>query len=310
MLPTKKNVETVKPIGLKAKLRKYPLVFNFFKAIRNTPFLKDLFWVLLKKISEIRSGQFLKKSSPEKSLIEIRKDVFKDYYQKVDLFITPSAFLAKEAIDFGLSKEKVMIIRHGIPTLSKNTKISKKTYNKKSKINFGFASHITEDKGFFLLIHNFEKLLKEYSNIQLSIYGSYDKNDKLIKKTLATLKKPIVYGGVYDSRDTDKIFSKLDVLIVPSLWNEIYGLVVDEAFLNNIPVIVSNKGAMLERVTDGKNGFIFNPNKRNDLYERMKTISDNPVILNRLKGSIPKVKSMERYSTELEKVYKGILDKR
>lgn len=306
MVPPPKYVETIKPIGLKAKLRKYPLVFNALKAVRNTPVLKDIFWVLIKNISQIRSGQFLKR--PTKSHIEERNDLFRKYFEKVDVFISPSKFLAKEAIKFGIEKNKILVIPHGIPVADKNLKNIIKTYTKSSKINFGFTSHITEDKGFFRLLNDFERLSKKYKNIQLSIYGSYDKNDRVIKKALAGLNPPMHYQGIYDSKDTGKILNEIDVLVAPSLWNEIYGLVVDEALLYKTPVIISNRGGMPERVEDGKSGFIFNPEEKNSLYNKLGKIAEDPTVLNDLQKNLPKVKSIGKYSLEVEKIYKKLLD--
>lgn len=56
--------------------------------------------------------------------------------------------------------------------------------------------------------------------------------------------------------DMAAFFSKIDVLILPSLA-ESYGLVVLEAFAHNIPAVVfDDTGACVEFIINGKNGFV------------------------------------------------------
>jgi glycosyltransferase involved in cell wall biosynthesis len=307
IIQAREKIHAAEESSFKRKIKNYPKIFNFLKSIKNTAVFKVFFAVSQK----IKTMNFLAKGhsmAEEKSLIEIRWDIFKEHFKKVDIFISPSKFLAEEAHNFGIEKNKLVVIPHGIPGVEKNFKIIKSIYTKNSKINFGFTSHITEDKGFYLLTSEFKKLLKKYKNIQLSVYGSYDKKDKDIKKVLAGLNPPISYRGVYDSKDTGKILSKIDVLVVPSLWNEIYGLVVDEALLYKTPVIISNRGGMPERVENEKTGFIFNPDVKNSLYSKLERIAKNPIILNNIQKNLSGVKSIESYSFEIEKIYKKLLD--
>ncbi|KAK3940423.1 glycosyltransferase [Diplogelasinospora grovesii] len=48
------------------------------------------------------------------------------------------------------------------------------------------------------------------------------------------------------TRDTEEIWSRIKVLIVPSLWYEAWGIVITEAQLRGIPVIASDSGGLPE----------------------------------------------------------------
>jgi glycosyltransferase involved in cell wall biosynthesis len=67
-------------------------------------------------------------------------------------------------------------------------------------------------------------------------------------------------------------------LVFPSLWYETFGLVVSEAAARGVPAIVSDISAAAERVSDGRNGWIFRSGDQDDLTERMAITRGNAVV--------------------------------
>jgi glycosyltransferase involved in cell wall biosynthesis len=65
-------------------------------------------------------------------------------------------------------------------------------------------------------------------------------------------------------------------LVVPSVWPEMFGLVVIEAYAAGLPVIASRIGALSELVEDGITGLLVEPGDAKDLAEKMLWASANP----------------------------------
>jgi glycosyltransferase involved in cell wall biosynthesis len=58
-------------------------------------------------------------------------------------------------------------------------------------------------------------------------------------------------------------FSRIDVLVVPSVWEEPLGRVIYEGFAHGIPSVVANVGGMPEIVTPGHTGHVVEPGDAN-----------------------------------------------
>lgn len=309
-------MQILMPMTILGKIKN--LAYPTLHFVRHLPIIKQVATPFLdvyraKKYARIREkikNQERSSSSFKTHLISERWKVFQDHYKKVDMFISPSTFLAKRAINFGIDPNKIYVIPHGInPPKNFEKFINNKIYTKDSKITFGFLSHITKDKGFILLVKSFEKLALKYKNVKLVVYSGYDKKDKQISQAIQIVNKSenMEYKGPFKSEEIGKVFRSFDVAVVPSLWNEIYGLVIDESFLYKKPVIVSDRGGMPERVSGGTQGFIFDPSKASSLYQKMQLIAESPEILNSFAQNIPKVKPIDLYAAEIENYYKQLV---
>ncbi|MCX7680015.1 MAG: glycosyltransferase, partial [Spirochaetes bacterium] len=80
----------------------------------------------------------------------------------------------------------------------------------------------------------------------------------------------ITWLGYINQED---FFSRIDVLVVPSIWYENLPTVIIEACNHGIPVIASNIGGIPELVKDGVNGFLCEYNNIEDLKKKMVHIS-------------------------------------
>ncbi len=138
----------------------------------------------------------------------------------------------------------------------------------KPSVKFAFVGSIIKEKGIELLLESFNSFDNE-----LLIFGK-PKNPDYLNYLKGKYSQPnIKFLG---TRNPDKIFNCFDVLIVPSLWHEPFGRVVAESLSYGKPLIVSNRGALPSLIDIGKTGFVFNPEQRNDLTDKVRWFIDNP----------------------------------
>jgi glycosyltransferase involved in cell wall biosynthesis len=73
------------------------------------------------------------------------------------------------------------------------------------------------------------------------------------------------YKGTLNRDELIKLLPEYDFLILPSLFTEMYPLVIQEAFNTQLPVIASAAKGNMDVIKEGKNGFIFNYGDHKDL---------------------------------------------
>jgi glycosyltransferase involved in cell wall biosynthesis len=233
--------------------------------------------------------------------IKARRGHIQEICQKVDMFISPSQFLRKRYIDFGVPQERIKYLRHGI-----DAEPFKDFKRKKSdKLRFGFIGTILPAKGLHILIEAFNKI--RHRNPELRVYGKlspyrgFESYPRFIKKLARG--NNIRFMGQFHNRDVAGIFSGLDILVVPSIWYENSPLVIQEALMARTPVIASEIGGIPELIKDGYNGLLFQKGNVNQLYNRLRLITDNPSLIGLLGQNKSCVKTVKEQAIELEQIY-------
>lgn len=113
--------------------------------------------------------------------------------------------------------------------------------------------------------------------------------------------------------DPASFFKRVNLLVVPSLWNEPFGRVVIEACAHGVPVVASNRGGLTELVKDGANGFIFEPDSCDSLKVLLVRLASNAGLLEHLqRGAKAKVAncSPNAVASAYEHVFAKVIDRR
>ena len=95
--------------------------------------------------------------------------------------------------------------------------------------------------------------------------------------------KKIFFGG--DTAFTEKFKNlkneKIDIVILPSVSNESFGMILVEAMRSGKPIICSNFGGMKEVLINNYNGFFFDSGNPVSLYIQIKRFLSNKKLINK-----------------------------
>lgn len=221
--------------------------------------------------------------------------------QKVDIVIGISKFILEDHINHGYflnSQKKVIYNGFNIPSNKKKAK----QFDKNSIINFGFIGQINEAKGVELLMNSLQSL-KTLSNWKLFIAGKIKPEYKKILESILPNNR-VEYMGFTQPSD---FFLKINVLIVPSIWDEPFGRVVLEGITNNTVVLASNSGGIPELLKLNQS-YLFNPTK-SGLLQLLKKILSDPSVLNDFQFDIKETSlfSIERTSHTYLSVFNNLI---
>ena len=104
---------------------------------------------------------------------------------------------------------------------------------------------IQERKGLHLLVEALNDI--KFKNIVLNIYGDGDETYKK-KLIMKNTQKKFVLNFNKPVPDITKYLSLTDILVLPSIKFESFGMVLIEAMRQKVPVICSDSGGMKEIV--------------------------------------------------------------
>jgi glycosyltransferase involved in cell wall biosynthesis len=218
--------------------------------------------------------------------------------EAADLLITPSRFLRGRYAAFGVPESKLFVLPHGVGLDNLTGR------SEHAGIRIGCLSPLLRDKGVDLLVRAFRGVSNP--DARLEIRGPAP--DEVFARRLhrvAVLDERIGLGGGLPHDEVGGFLASLDLLVVPSRFEESFSLVAHEALAARVPVLASDAGALPEIVTEGLNGALFRPGSMADLQARLRELVDQPDRLAAL-NAFPTVKSMAAHAAELAALYRTL----
>jgi len=221
---------------------------------------------------ELWVGAFL--SSPKKNGIVIESSIFesqtsglKGFIKRIFIKRVTTAYVsgkAQKELALALGFKGVFKITKGVGIFNISNPPKFKQRNEVKR--FIYVGRLSKEKNLKYLINTFNDL----PALQLNIVGF----GVLEKELKSIAKNNIIFHGAIENAKLPIFYQSNDVFILPSI-SEPWGLVVEEALNNGLPVIVSNKvGCSTEIIQEDENGIIFQLNERDGLRKAIIKITD------------------------------------
>ncbi len=242
--------------------------------------------------SPVRCHQCFPSRSPEQFLM--RKMWFMQHLSVVDAYTCPSRFMIEHFVRWGIPREKIHHVTngqrvYGIPT----------TPPQGLKARFGFFGQFVDSKGIHVLLRAVRQLRAEgFTDFSVDLNG-----DNLryatpsIREEIETFlaeesrhppdERIVTLNGSYHVDELPSRMSRVDWCIVPSIWWEVFGLVISEAWMFGKPVICSNVGGPGERVINEVGGLHFQLGDHRSLARVMRRAASEEGLWERLRAGVP-----------------------
>jgi glycosyltransferase involved in cell wall biosynthesis len=144
-------------------------------------------------------------------------------------------------------------------------------------VTFIYVGRLRWGKGVDILLEAFRKLQRLcHEKTTLLFVGDGSEEGHLRQRCLKEGIHSVVFAGFQQKQELPSYYAAADVFVFPTL-GDTYGLVVDEAMICSLPVISTNAvGEIHDRIEDGLNGYIIQPENSEALCERMERLARDP----------------------------------
>lgn len=207
-------------------------------------------------------------------------------FKNLSKILTVSGYI-KERVSTIQPSDKIKTIYNGIDL--KN--FSPKDINTVSRKDIGlsekdfviiYSGRINQDKGISELIDAMLQL-KEYSQIKLMILGSSffgdAKNENAfigsLREKTKRIKDNIVFTGFIPYQNVPEYLHIADIAVLPSMWDEPFGLTIVEALAAGLPLITTRGGGIPE-ICEGVATIVDRKNIVNNLTNAILELYEHP----------------------------------
>ncbi|WP_316189071.1 glycosyltransferase family 4 protein [Bradyrhizobium sp. SZCCHNS1054] len=185
-----------------------------------------------------------------------------------------------------------------------------------------FAGAVRPEKGVIQLAQAFSKLSEEHDNAFLAIAGGsklwidgdgpQETTEQQVRAILtnAVARRRASMLGVISPTALPSYYAAADVFVLPSMFQETFGLVILEAFAAGIPVIGARSGGVPELVENERNGLLVDQGDVDGLCRAMRRLLLDRTLRERLGAEARQTAvkmSWDNTVDRLERIYEEVL---
>ena len=228
----------------------------------------------------------------ESSIYESQTNGIKGFIKRIFLSRISKAYpsgLPHKALLKALNFRGEIHIQGGVGLINLQPKTN---YTQRSEVkNFLYVGRLVEEKNLPLLIAAFNEL----PDLTLNIIG-FGELETYLKNLVKS--DNIHFLGAVDNKKLPSFYQQNDVFVLPSK-SETWGIVIDEALNNGMPVIVSSHVGCKEDLINDGTGIVFESDNKKSLKNAINKITQ-PEYYNSLRLSVSKMDWQAREQQQID----------
>ncbi len=162
-------------------------------------------------------------------------------------------------------------------------------------LEIGYVGRLVQEKGLPVLLRAAKRLDHVGVHFRLTFIGDGPQHAEL--KALSdelSLNGMVIFTGDLRGAELDRALSAIQVVVMPSEWEETAGLAAIEQMMSGGAVIAARIGGLAEVV--GEAGLKFAPGNSDELYSCLKILADDRRKIREL-GSLARARALQEFST-------------
>lgn len=224
---------------------------------------------------------------------------------RAERYLAGSRFLVRSFVEAGWlpGDAAVEVVPYGLP--GAHPSVAPRDGTPGLPLRFGFVGALMPHKGAHVAVEAFRGLPPGAARLRLWGDPEADRGYAEGLRNGAP-GADVALEGRFDEGKKGDVFAAMDVLVVPSVGLESYGLVVDEAMAHGVPVVASRLGALPERFTE-ECGAFFPAGDSGALREVLASLVARPETVAAWRRALPRVRTLDDAAERIEEVYEEVL---
>ncbi len=228
-----------------------------------------------------------------------------------------SQSVANTLIENGISPDKVIVIHHGT-NVGEFEQITENPDAVRQELGFlpgtvtvGILGRVAQEKGHKYLFDSL-KLIPDLDCVKIVVVGEGPQ--------LEEQRQYVEQNGLSDRvvwvpfrSDVNNVINALDIVTVPSTWQEPCSAVIQQAMALSKPVIGTKVGGTPEMIVDGETGILADPCDAASLAAAIRTLASSEALRRRQgEAGAKRVRALftlDRMTTRIEQLYRQELAK-
>lgn len=197
----------------------------------------------------------------------------------VDLVTAPSRYTLQTITDLGFfsgSRRLVVPNSHGFSRedLARLAQDRNGGQMGSTEFNLLYLGRLESLKGIDVLCEAFAGIAAELPCVQLDVAGNGSR-EAILRETYAGIPQ-IRFHGHVSGPAKDRLIADANMLVMPSVVREVFGISIVEAYAYGKPVIASRVGGMPELVREGETGLLVEPGNVVGLQQAIRQMAADP----------------------------------
>ncbi|MGA2248629.1 MAG: glycosyltransferase, partial [Verrucomicrobiota bacterium] len=231
--------------------------------------------------------------------LRLRQGLSREVLEQMEAIVAPSEFVQRRILEAfgGDLADRVRVIPHGV-------NMSPRRHHGKvgTPLRVGVLGTLNYQKGLKLVAEAANLLIG--APLQLEVFGQVPPaaHDHLARLGIRE-------RGGYRRDQLPELLRDVDLVLIPSLFDETFCLTLSEAQALGIPVLASAVGAIPERIVNGETGFLFSPATGQALAAKLRELCQSPELIRAAGERVRKlkVKTMDQNAEDYAELYRQVL---
>ena len=223
---------------------------------------------------------------------------------QLDGLIVPNKFMKEFLVRYGVKSDLITESAFGVDVTSVEQSDCRSSHV--GPLRVGFIGTLAFHKGCHILVEAFKMLPAPGATLKVYGCSEEDQDYATSLQVCAEENQSIELCGTFPNSEIAKVFSGIDVLVVPSLWYENTPLVIYSAQASRCPVVASDLPGLSAVIKNDENGLLFESGSSVDLEKQLARLVTEEGLLQRLSANSRTPKSTEVHVDELLFVWNSV----